>query len=388
MTSTGADSKLFEEVTRELLGQGLSVRFQARGASMSPAIRDGEVVQVTPVIVSKLRKDDIVLTRSKNGFRLHRIVLADPAKDEFITRGDCGQENDPMLKGAQILGLAQAKEVRVGRKVVRANFRGVGGWTLRCAARAQRILSKIVKPAASNSSQMDATGPARTSSHIFLGAISLLLMLRRRLVLERAGRGGCHDVQFSATMTRHGSHTLTFTHTTAATANRVMHRWRFDQHHELRRDCQRGRDHIQRDCTEPSLERTTMRGIRGGWRCGTCWRPDWNSQRGRHGNMPAACNEGVAGRRDNVYRRGSDGAAGHVSSRPMERLTECNSQLDVPSVINGMILDTLAIGRNADDHSSRPAGFSSGMCSGGNNTNPGVSGTGTSRSWRAERADL
>ena len=57
MTSTGADSKLFEEVTRELLEQGMSVRFQARGASMSPAIRDGEVVQVTPVIVSKLRKE-------------------------------------------------------------------------------------------------------------------------------------------------------------------------------------------------------------------------------------------------------------------------------------------------------------------------------------------
>src|ERR1700719_3520790 len=131
MTDSGSDSKLFGDLSRELLQQGLCVRFQARGASMSPAIRDGEVVHVTPVIVSKLRKDDIVLTRSKNGFRLHRIVFAEPAKDEFVTRGDCGQENDPMLKGAQILGLAQAKEVHVGRKVVRANFRGIGGWTLR-----------------------------------------------------------------------------------------------------------------------------------------------------------------------------------------------------------------------------------------------------------------
>ena len=74
MTDRGADSKLFEEVIRELLQQGLSVRFQARGASMSPAIRDGEIVEVTPVIVSKLRKDDIVLAKSNDGFRLHRIV--------------------------------------------------------------------------------------------------------------------------------------------------------------------------------------------------------------------------------------------------------------------------------------------------------------------------
>src|ERR1700681_1593409 len=105
MIDGGADSTLFEEITRELLEQGLRVRFQARGASMSPAIRDGEVVEITPVIVSKLRKDDIVLTRSKNGFRLHRIVVADSSKDAFVTRGDCGREDDPTLKGAQILGL-------------------------------------------------------------------------------------------------------------------------------------------------------------------------------------------------------------------------------------------------------------------------------------------
>src|ERR1017187_2978524 len=220
MTDRGADSKLFAEVPRELLQEGLCVRFQACGASMSPAIRDGEVVQVTPVIVSKLRKDDIVLTRSKNGFRLHRIVLADHARDEFITRGDCGQENDPMLKGAQILGLAQAKEVHVGRKVVRANFRGIGGWTLRCAARAQRILSKIVKPAASSSSPVGASGPSRTRSHILLGALSLLLALAatpylRAQVLVDATTSG------SATMNGAAA-TLTFFHTTTATANRVL----------------------------------------------------------------------------------------------------------------------------------------------------------------------
>src|SRR5215831_17486979 len=107
MISRESDSKLFAQVIYELLGQGLNVRFQAHGASMSPAIRDGEIVEVTPVIVSKLRKDDIVLAKSHCGFRLHRIVLADPAKDLFITRGDCGQENDPALKSDQILGLAR-----------------------------------------------------------------------------------------------------------------------------------------------------------------------------------------------------------------------------------------------------------------------------------------
>lgn len=175
MTSAGADSKLFAEVLRDMLELGLSVRFQARGASMSPAIRDGEVVHVTPVIVSEIRKDDVVLTRSENGFRLHRIVLADHTRDEFVTRGDCGQENDPVLKRPQILGLAQSKEVYVGRRVVRANFRGIAGWTLRTAARAQYILSKALGITTSSSSRTEAaaSAPMRT----LLGFLGLLLIL-------------------------------------------------------------------------------------------------------------------------------------------------------------------------------------------------------------------
>src|SRR5262252_9123388 len=143
-----ADSKLFEGLICPLLGQGHSIRFQARGASMSPCIRDGEVVEVTPVIVTKLRKDDIVLAKSNAGFRLHRIVLADPANDLFITRGDCGQQDDPELKGSQIFGLAHSKEVRLGRNIVQARFRGVGGWLLRSAARAQYIGAKALRRSA------------------------------------------------------------------------------------------------------------------------------------------------------------------------------------------------------------------------------------------------
>jgi hypothetical protein len=147
MIENVADTRLFEEVARPLLAQGLSVRFQARGASMSPAIRDGEVVEVIPTNVTKLQKDDIVLAKTEHGFRLHRIVLADPGEDRFITRGDCGQENDPVLTGAQILGIAQSKEVWLGRNFVRAKFKGVGGWTLRSAARAQDLVGKAVRRA-------------------------------------------------------------------------------------------------------------------------------------------------------------------------------------------------------------------------------------------------
>jgi len=136
-------SKLFEEFIRPMLQQGLSVQFQARGCSMSPAIRDGEIVEVRPVKLTELRKDDIVLVKSITGFRLHRIVGLDKASDLFITRGDCGQEDDPPLTGAQILGLARSKSVRLGWTTVRASFRH--GGAIRLAARAQYLACKLLR---------------------------------------------------------------------------------------------------------------------------------------------------------------------------------------------------------------------------------------------------
>ena len=144
MINRGPDSKLFEEMIRELLGKGLCARFQARGASMSPAIRDGDMVEVAPAVARRLRPDDIVLAKSGHGFRLHRLVLADVTSDAFTTRGDCGRENDPVLKGNQILGVARAKEVRVGRRIVWAKFRGASGWASRCTARAQTVAHKVL----------------------------------------------------------------------------------------------------------------------------------------------------------------------------------------------------------------------------------------------------
>src|ERR1700751_353773 len=121
MSQRACDSRLFEEIVRPMLERGLSRRFEARGCSMSPTIRDGEIVEVKPMELSKLREKDIVLAKSDCGFRLHRIVVLDPERGSFITRGDCCQENDPPLSRSQILGVARAKEVRLGWTTVRAS---------------------------------------------------------------------------------------------------------------------------------------------------------------------------------------------------------------------------------------------------------------------------
>jgi hypothetical protein len=134
-----------------MLEQGLSIRFEAHGGSMSPTIRDGEIVEVKSVERTMLRKNDIVLAKSEVGFRLHRIVTLDRDRDVFVTRGDCGQENDPPISGSQILGLAWAKEVRIGRSSVRATFKR--GRIVRSAARAQYLLMKLLRIASTEKDQ-------------------------------------------------------------------------------------------------------------------------------------------------------------------------------------------------------------------------------------------
>ena len=93
---------------------GNAIRFQARGASMSPAIRDGEIVNVQPVVPAEVRKGAIVLVKGEMGFRLHRLVVANAPQDVFITRGDCGQQDDPAVSAKRYpWALLTSKEVRV-----------------------------------------------------------------------------------------------------------------------------------------------------------------------------------------------------------------------------------------------------------------------------------
>jgi hypothetical protein len=70
-------------------------------------------------------------------------MLADAARDMFITRGDSGLQDDPPVRRHQILGVAVAKDVRLGTRMVRAKFRGMSGRLLRVAARGQSILGEL-----------------------------------------------------------------------------------------------------------------------------------------------------------------------------------------------------------------------------------------------------
>src|ERR1039458_8669978 len=182
-------SKLFEVITRELLGSGNGIRFQARGASMSPAIRDGEVVHVKSVAPAELRKGEIVLVKGEMGFRLHRLVVADAERDVFITRGDCGQQDDPAVSREEIVGLAVAKEVRVGRRMVRAKLNGLRGRLLCGAARGQSVLMKRLSGVLASSNRL--RKDARVSPIILglLGATVIVFLFQNTATAVLVGFG-------------------------------------------------------------------------------------------------------------------------------------------------------------------------------------------------------
>ncbi len=116
MTEQRLESQAFGELVNGLLASGLGFRFQAKGRSMLPLIRDGEMLHVQRTNAAQLKVGDIVLFRQDSKFKAHRIIRK--RKDEFVTRGDAGLEPDGAIQGEAIVGKVVAKEcVQSGRTV-------------------------------------------------------------------------------------------------------------------------------------------------------------------------------------------------------------------------------------------------------------------------------
>jgi signal peptidase I len=117
MIKDRAESLAFHLLSSNLISGGYGLRFQAVGRSMLPTIQDGEIVHVKPVATDMLRIGDIVLLRTHEQFRAHRIIRK--RGQCFITRGDAGVDTDGEIRCDQILGRVTAKEVMNSRRVVR-----------------------------------------------------------------------------------------------------------------------------------------------------------------------------------------------------------------------------------------------------------------------------
>jgi len=90
-SETRSDSRLFSNLMRSLLKDGISIRFRAHGRSMFPAIHEDDVLQIDPV--DSIQRGDVVMVETTDGLRVHRVVETESA---IVTRGDCAFESEPV----------------------------------------------------------------------------------------------------------------------------------------------------------------------------------------------------------------------------------------------------------------------------------------------------
>jgi hypothetical protein len=99
----------------EVLGKGVPFRFEARGESMHPAVRDGDVLTVAPLEGRSLRPGDVVafVHPGTGGVRVHRVVALDGGR--YVLKGDNALGADPLVEPGGILGRVVGLE-RDGRQ--------------------------------------------------------------------------------------------------------------------------------------------------------------------------------------------------------------------------------------------------------------------------------
>lgn len=110
------DGRALADLMRAVLAKGRPFRFTARGASMSPAIRDGDVVTVAPLSDREPRPGDVAafVHPGTGAVRIHRIV--EVSDRGFRLKGDAAFFDDGTAGRDRILGLVVRVE-RDGRTV-------------------------------------------------------------------------------------------------------------------------------------------------------------------------------------------------------------------------------------------------------------------------------
>ncbi len=110
-------SKLFLNISADLLKSGYGIEFHANGKSMYPTIRDGEMITVEPIAAPEIKPGDIILYRNQTGVVAHRVVyLEQSSHGHLLLRGDASNTFDAPIMPYQILGKVISTK-RSGRKI-------------------------------------------------------------------------------------------------------------------------------------------------------------------------------------------------------------------------------------------------------------------------------
>lgn len=109
----------FLELSKDILNKGACLRFRAKGWSMFPAIRDGDILNTEPVKAKEIRLGDIIFYRTANERVIaHRVIRQSFSNDGpiLIARGDSTVGKGERVSLEDILGRVITIE-RNGRKI-------------------------------------------------------------------------------------------------------------------------------------------------------------------------------------------------------------------------------------------------------------------------------
>jgi hypothetical protein len=120
MRELGLEGAEFAALATEILDRGKKLHFRARGVSMGPFIRHGDVVEIQAVDPARVRHGDVILFQDREGHvfahRVLRLVRADE-REVLITKGDALAQCDGPVSTGQLLGRVMA--VERGRRRIR-----------------------------------------------------------------------------------------------------------------------------------------------------------------------------------------------------------------------------------------------------------------------------
>lgn len=107
------------DLSKEILGRGNDFRFQAQGESMYPFIRDGDILEITPVNKQGIRLGDVIFYHvGDRRMVAHRVTKKFTQNDKpvFITKGDSNTGKGEKVHLEQVVGRVKAIE-RSKRKI-------------------------------------------------------------------------------------------------------------------------------------------------------------------------------------------------------------------------------------------------------------------------------
>ncbi|MBN1255268.1 MAG: S26 family signal peptidase [Deltaproteobacteria bacterium] len=97
-------SQHLEELLKGVLDKGACFRFQGKGLSMSPFIKDGDILTIAPLPTASPGLGDVVVFTHPNTGKLiiHRVIKK--GGGSYLTKGDNVPEGDGLISRAAIVG--------------------------------------------------------------------------------------------------------------------------------------------------------------------------------------------------------------------------------------------------------------------------------------------